>query len=973
MSYVPTFDNKYVQYFLTNDEWSVIDSDWERMDLEKQLYGETVTFYPDGNIRPLFKELVEGDIVCYIGDSNDIVVGLYDNNGVKIVDLTQLSIPYTVTQTISKASSITSGILVINSELKKPVLRPSDIVNNLNSNSIDKPLSARQGRVLNEKIPTVINDLTSESTSSALSAKQGKTLNDRLSPIETSVTGKTVTFRNDGNIRPLSEPITEGEIIVDVHGTGADLYEASGSTFYVRINSSNIPYTVPSGITLTRAAATPSYSTGEIQLAGEVYGTLKTWDVINNLTSTDTDKPLSANQGRVLNNQIPSVINNLTSESTTSALSAKQGKTLNEKFGTVISARASGQIVQLDNPIPVGSIIVALNIATVGIYSDATTRITGLRTFDLPYKVTTPITHIAATQTGVYWLEISILGGLNKWSEGGSVHIAYCNTNSDVAVKVITTDASYTPGNSLLIVKLPANTNTMPAFDVNEIGLKRIIYRGVLIESDSAIWSAGWYMIFFDTDMGYYQLFDFQNPDTSVIQGSNNVVTGGAVYTAIQNAAGTEEVDIEVPDTIYAVVGDTLQIYFNSIFKVANYTNYDYAAICEIGAQYPRYYELIPTAAQVGNHNITFRIRNNSATIVGEKTVTLKVVNPTAQPANNVNVLCVGSSLTSGGQWPAELKRRLTGSGGTPAGKNFSNITFVGRNSAAVNGTTVNFEATGGYRLATYTSATSMLYHFYFTAQSPAGVVELENTYSDGSGHTLTVTEINLTEGVGNISCTCDSNYEQSGSGTLTKLSGTGDATLSYSSSSVLGNPFVYNGSISLQSYANEHCNGTIDIVSISELVCSELLNRGGNSEYKTDVSPQITYLNAFVSMFRSAFPNVKFVVAMPALPDVRGGLGANYGATGNTSIPYGLRISWFSLSEGIKKYISDNSLEDVIYVMNWLGETDAENDYPSTTKTVNPRSSVTEVIGTNGIHPSIIGYNQFADSAYRCFCANLL
>ena len=64
-------------------------------------------------------------------------------------------------------------------------------------------------------------------------------------------------------------------------------------------------------------------------------GYLTPEDVVDNLTSTATDKPLSANQGRVLNENIPAVDDNLTSTSTTHALSANQGRVLNEKIKTL--------------------------------------------------------------------------------------------------------------------------------------------------------------------------------------------------------------------------------------------------------------------------------------------------------------------------------------------------------------------------------------------------------------------------------------------------------------------------------------------------------------------------------------------------------------------------------------------------------------------------------------------------------------
>lgn len=62
----------------------------------------------------------------------------------------------------------------------------SDISNTLTSSSIDKPLSAAQGKKLNdEKLAKtdVVNNLTTTDTSKALSAAQGKALNDRINEL----------------------------------------------------------------------------------------------------------------------------------------------------------------------------------------------------------------------------------------------------------------------------------------------------------------------------------------------------------------------------------------------------------------------------------------------------------------------------------------------------------------------------------------------------------------------------------------------------------------------------------------------------------------------------------------------------------------------------------------------------------------------------------------------------------------------
>ena len=84
------------------------------------------------------------------------------------------------------------------------------------------------------------------------------------------------------------------------------------------------------------------YSKGETDtaIAQSTADVIRTGDVVDNLTSTATDKPLSAAQGKALNEAIAQstadvirtgdVVDNLTSTATDKPLSAAQGKALNE-------------------------------------------------------------------------------------------------------------------------------------------------------------------------------------------------------------------------------------------------------------------------------------------------------------------------------------------------------------------------------------------------------------------------------------------------------------------------------------------------------------------------------------------------------------------------------------------------------------------------------------------------------------------
>ena len=51
----------------------------------------------------------------------------------------------------------------------------------------------------------------------------------------------------------------------------------------------------------------------------------------------------------------------------------------------------------------------------------------------------------------------------------------------------------------------------------------------------------------------------------------------------------------------------------------------------------------------------------------------------------------------------------------------------------------------------------------------------------------------------------------------------------------------------------------------------------------------------------------------------------------------------------------------------------DSENAFPAKPKPVNTRSEITEIIGTNGVHPTINGYLQVGDAVYRSIIASFM
>ena len=431
-----------------------------------------------------------------------------------------------------------------------------------------------------------------------------------------------------------------------------------------------------------------------------------------------------------------------------------------------------------------------------------------------------------------------------------------------------------------------------------------------------------------------------------------------------------EKVLICVPDKIFAICGDTLQLYYRSIFRCIDYSKYNVDVECAVGDMYPRYYELNPQynppiINQVGDYPITFTIRDKNNKILGQKTSTIVVKRVVSAPSSNLNILCVGASATQGGEWASELKRRLTANGGTPIGDELTNITFVGRNSVTFNGITVNLEATGGYAFGSYNQTGVREHKFYFTQQKQAGTFSVGDVYAY-NGNNYTIGEINITDGIGNITCSGDVDVLSTSGGTLTRVSGDGTLSMEFASCKSVGNPFVKpsTNQVDLQWYMNKYCNG-----SSVDVVYTELFGNG-TVPYSDDFASKMAAMQTFMDNVKSAFPNCKFAIGLFWNPDLKGGLGKNYHASGAWRNPYGLRYSNMGMCNALQDYINDNNLADSVFILNWLNEFDEDNDFNQISKPVNPRSSKTETFGTNGVHPSTVGYNQMADSAWRLFIA---
>lgn len=234
--------------------------------------------------------------------------------------------------TINNSTHKVTNIAIIN------ILSVSDIKNTLTDSSTTAPLSAAMGKKLNDEklaIANIVNNLSDTSTNKALSAAQGKVLNDKISALGS-------VYRIKGTKANISEvlALTDAKVgdvwnVTNAFTFGGKPYPANTNIVCITATSSSdhdennwdpiggtvdlSPYLSKSDAAYTylkQSEAESTYATKEElnaldtdynsqldAISNALDTKLNKADVVNNLTSTNTDKPLSAAQGKKLQDE----------------------------------------------------------------------------------------------------------------------------------------------------------------------------------------------------------------------------------------------------------------------------------------------------------------------------------------------------------------------------------------------------------------------------------------------------------------------------------------------------------------------------------------------------------------------------------------------------------------------------------------------------------------------------------------------
>lgn len=168
------------------------------------------------------------------------------------------------------------------------LLREADVANSLTLTSTTTPLSAAMGKKLNdEKLAKtdVVNNLTTTDTSKALSAAQGKALNDKISALGS-------VYRIKGSKTNISEVLALTDAKVGDAWNVTNAFTFGGK-----------PYPANTNVVCITATSTSDHDENNWDPLGGTVD-LSTYvpksDIVDNLSTSDSKKPLSAKQGLAL-------------------------------------------------------------------------------------------------------------------------------------------------------------------------------------------------------------------------------------------------------------------------------------------------------------------------------------------------------------------------------------------------------------------------------------------------------------------------------------------------------------------------------------------------------------------------------------------------------------------------------------------------------------------------------------------------
>lgn len=280
--------------------------------------------------------------------------------------------------------------------------------------------TSAQGKAAQSATPNLMSFSTDENSVWFNGKKYGVHKFNNVSSLNTNSTAEQVlSALNVSKSSELYDLAHKGVLFIDtISGNMIVKYEDGDGTFQLYVPSSDSRSIKKLTITVSSNKVTGLTTISHLIVD----------DIRNTLTSTETNKALSAAMGKKLQDEKlakTDVVNNLTTTDTSKALSAAQGKALNDKISGLGSVyRVKGTKTNLSD-------VLALTNAKVGDVWNVTNAFT---LGDKPYPANTNVVCITATSSSDH-------DGGNWDPLGGTVDLSTYVPKSDIVDNLSTSDS----------------------------------------------------------------------------------------------------------------------------------------------------------------------------------------------------------------------------------------------------------------------------------------------------------------------------------------------------------------------------------------------------------------------------------------------------------------------------------------------------------------------------------------------------
>ena len=213
-----------------------------------------------------------------------------------------------------------------------------------------------------------------------------------------------------------------------------------------------------------------------------------------------------------------------------------------------------------------------------------------------------------------------------------------------------------------------------------------------------------------------YELYLLSEISTPVQSDWDESSTSSLAYIKNKPTSFEPNVSLLVPDTLYAIVGNEFNIYYDAIVAngfdtgLTSPENYRVDVQCptlqdstnRIGVRCNRMWQItapLLTSTYIGTHELTIRLYSSDNTEIESKTVNL-IVSAATPLATTKNIVCIGDSLTDWGGTVTALGDNFVSLGGTQP-------TFWGTKSNL----TYNTEGHSGWTFGSFLNSSSPFYN----------------------------------------------------------------------------------------------------------------------------------------------------------------------------------------------------------------------------------------------------------------------